>query len=95
LTAALLTAFFGLWVGLRVHALQASFYGIGVTINDLMANSSSEEMFQESYGQVIQDLVEPIGKNDRTAETLFTISSCLFCAAMLLLAIVGFRQLLA
>lgn len=93
LVTALLLAFIALWVSTTVYELPAGLFTLKVRIPHAVKTATSQEEFSRTFEKIRRDVFEPIEKSDIRAKRLFKASCISFCAAMLLLSAVGFRQL--
>lgn len=93
LVTALLLAFLTLWVSTIVYELPASLFTVKVRIPHAARSAGSRQEFLEMFDEIRSDVFDPIERSDVRAKRLFKASCFCFCLAMVLLGVVGFRQL--
>lgn len=90
---ALLLAFLALRFSAHVYELSANAFELKTTVPKVHKESASPVEFIEAFIKICQKAFDPIQKSDLWATRLYKASYTCFFVAMLLLGIVGFRQL--
>jgi hypothetical protein len=89
----LLLAFVALRFSAKVYELSANVFSMKLVLPDLLKQSSSLEGFDKRWERIQKEAFEPIKTSDDWAIRLYKASSVCFCTAILLLGVIGFRQL--
>ena len=93
LLLSLLLAFVALRFSARVYEFSANVFSMKLVLPNLLKESSSLEEFDKKWERVQKDAFDPIKTSDEWAVRLYKASSICFCTAMLLLGVIGIRQL--
>jgi hypothetical protein len=92
-TLALVTAFLGLWFGIRVYKLPARVIDKRLEMNKALVMSSSQAEANKAIDKLAGDALQPVYKADNYVAVLYGISGLSFCVAIILLAVIGIVRL--
>jgi hypothetical protein len=95
LVVSLLLAFIALRFSATVYDLSANVFTMKILVQDAHKESASFNEFLEAFQRIHKDTFHPIKTSDEWAIRLYKACGACFFMAMLLLGVVGFRQLWA